>query len=75
VDSTRNGPGSKQYLLLKQQIENLHPGAAGWAFAQSASSFVSYWHDLPATSLAYRWLWEDLRRLHLVKQMPPNADD
>lgn len=65
----------EQYLLLKQQIESLHSGAASWAFPQSADSSVSFWHDRPATSLAYRWLWEDLRRLHLVKQLPPTVDE
>jgi len=65
----------EQFLLLMQQIAHLHPGAEGWAFTQAASSATSFWHDRPATSLAYRWLWEDLRRLHLVKQLPPTGDD
>jgi hypothetical protein len=65
----------EQFLFLRQQIASLHPGAEGWAFPQAASSAVSLWHDRPATSLAYRWLWEDLRRLHLVKQLPPAGDD
>ena len=65
----------EQFLLLRQQIARLHPGAEGWAFTQAASSAVSFWHDRPAISLAYRWLWEDLRRLHLVKRLPPTGDD
>ena len=65
----------EQFLLLRQQIAHIHPGAESWAFTQAASSATSFWHDRPATSLAYRWLWGDLRRLHLVKQLPPTGDD
>jgi hypothetical protein len=64
-----------QFLQLRQQIANLHPGAEGWAAPQGASTTGSFWKDTPATSLAYRWLWEDLRRLHLVRQNPPMGDD
>jgi hypothetical protein len=65
----------EQFLLLRQQIASLHPGAEGWAFPQAAASAISLWHDRPATSLAYHWLWGDLRRLHLVKRLPPSAED
>lgn len=65
----------ERFLLLRRQIASLHPGAEGWAFPQAASSATSLWHDRPATSLAYRWLWEDLRRLHLVTHLPPSGDD
>jgi hypothetical protein len=65
---------TEQYLQLMQQIGALHPGAEGWASVQAASSSGAFWHDTPGTSLAYRWLWEDLRRLHLVKQYAPNND-
>jgi hypothetical protein len=65
----------EQFLLLRQQVARLHPGAEAWAFPQAATTSVSLWHDRPATSLAYRWLWEDLRRLHMVKQLPPTGED
>jgi hypothetical protein len=64
-----------QFLQLRQQIASLHPGAEGWAAPQAASTTGSLWKDTPATSLAYRWLWEDLRRLRLVRQNPPMGDD
>jgi hypothetical protein len=63
-----------QYLQLMQQIAVLHPGAEGWASVKAASSSGALWYDTPGTTLAYRWLWEDLRRLHLVKQNAPNND-
>lgn len=66
---------TEQYLQLMQQIAALHPGAEGWASVQATSSSSgALWYDTPGTSLAYRWLWEDLRRLHLVKQHAPNND-
>ena len=65
---------AEQYLQLMQQIAALHPGAEGWASVQAASSSGALWYDTPGTSLAYRWLWEDLRRLHLVKQHAQNDD-
>ncbi|HEX7161523.1 MAG TPA: hypothetical protein VF223_09860 [Trebonia sp.] len=40
----------EQFLLLRQQVARLHPGAEGWAFTQTASSATSFWHDRPATS-------------------------
>jgi hypothetical protein len=64
-----------QFLQLRQQIASLHPGAEGWAAPQAAGTTGSLWKDTPATSLAYRWLWEDLRRLRLVRQNPPMGDD
>ena len=65
---------AEQYLQLMQQIAALHPGTEGWASVQAASSSGALWYDTPGTSLAYRWLWEDLRRLHLVKQHAQNDD-
>ncbi len=62
-------------LLMRKQIASLHPGAEGWAFTVAPTSVVSLWHNRPATSLAYHWLWEDLRRLHMVKRLPPTGDD
>lgn len=65
----------ERFLLLRRQVASLHPGAEGWAFPQAASSAASLWHNRPATSLAYHWLWEDLRRLHLVTHLAPSGDD
>ena len=65
----------ERFILLRQQVASLHPGAESWAFPQAASSATSPWHNRPATSLAYRWLWEDLRRLHLVTRLAPSGDD
>jgi hypothetical protein len=66
---------TEQYLQLTQQIAALHPGAEGWASMHVTSvSSGALWYDTPGTSLAYRWLWEDLRRLHLVKQHAPSDD-
>jgi len=30
-------------------------------------------HNAPATAQDYQWLWEDLRELHMVQQMPIGA--
>ena len=64
-----------QFLQLREQIASLHPGAEGWAAPQAASTTGSFWKDTPATSLAYRWLWQDLQRLCLVKRPPPSTED
>lgn len=65
----------QQYQQLRQQIADIHPGAEGWATPQAASGTGALFKDTPATALAYRWLWDDLRRLHLVKNNPPAGDD
>jgi hypothetical protein len=56
---------------LRQLIAVLHPGAEGWANPRSADATLDVYRDTPATMHAYRWLWEDLRALHMVKNVPP----
>jgi hypothetical protein len=65
----------ERFLLLRRQVARLHPGAEGWALPPTVTTSVPLWHDRPATSLAYRWLWDDLRRLYLVKHLPPTGED
>lgn len=55
----------------RQLIAILHPGAEGWAQPRSANATLEVYRDMPATAQAYHWLWEDLRALHTVKQIPP----
>lgn len=62
-------------LRLRQAIAFLHPGAEGWAHLRSANATLWTWGDRPATAQAYRWLWEDLRELHMVKQVAPAGED
>jgi hypothetical protein len=64
-----------QFLRLRDEIARLHPGAEGWVAPQAARTTGSFWNDTPATSLAYQWLWEDLRRLRVVRQNLPMGDD
>jgi hypothetical protein len=65
----------EQYQQLRQKIAQLHPGAESWATPHTVTTLVSLFKDTPATALAYRWLWDDLRRLHLVKRLQPWSDD
>lgn len=63
-------------LRLRRLMSTLRPSAGGWAHARSViSSDLRVWGDRPATALAYRWLWEDLQALHMVKQAPPYGED
>ncbi len=55
----------------EQQLQRFHPSSAPWSsIAYHWSHFASS-SDTPATDLAHRWLWEDLRRLRLVSQSVP----
>lgn len=56
-------------VRLRRLIAALHPGAEGWAHPRSANADLWVWGDTPATAQAYRWLWEDLHELHMVKQI------
>jgi len=56
---------------LRQLIATLHPGAEGWANPRSADATLSVYGDRPATAQAYKWLWDDLRALHMVKRIAP----
>jgi hypothetical protein len=62
-------------LRLRRLISALRPGTEGWANPRAAGGDLWVWRNRPATSLAYRWLWEDLKALHLVKQAPPYGED
>jgi hypothetical protein len=68
-------PVMEYFLRLRQEISRLHPGAEGWASPRAGTTTVWVWGDVPATSLAYQWLWEDLQKLHLVKRQPPMGED
>jgi hypothetical protein len=62
-------------LRLRRLMSTLRPGTEGWAHSRSASGDLWVWGDRPATALAYRWLWEDLQALHMIKQAPPYGED
>jgi hypothetical protein len=51
---------------LRRTIESLHPFSAPWAHPRAGTAAFPVPSDTPATNLAYRWLWEDLRTLRLV---------
>jgi hypothetical protein len=55
---------------LRQQIAALHPGAEGWAILRAGATLHVY-SDRPATSQAYKWLWEDLKALHMIEKTVP----
>jgi hypothetical protein len=62
-------------LRLRHAIAALHPGAEGWAHLRSADTDLWVWGDRPATVQAYHWLWEDLHKLRVVKQMPAIGEE
>jgi hypothetical protein len=62
-------------VRLRRLITTLHPGAEGWAYPRSANADLWVWGDRPATAQAYRWLWEDLQELHVVKQIAPVGEE
>ncbi len=64
----------EQSSRTRQLITALHPGAEGWAHPRSAST-LSVYGDMPATAHAYRWLWEDLKEIRVVKQQPPVGEN
>jgi len=55
----------------QQLVSVLHPDAEGWANPRAAGTTVWVYGDMPATTQAYRWLWEDLQALRMIKQPPP----
>jgi hypothetical protein len=56
---------------LRQLIRVYRPNAEGWAYPYAGETTLDVYGDMPATSQAYRWLSDDLYRLHLVRRMPP----
>lgn len=56
---------------LRQLVAVLHPGAEGWANPRVTSTTLHVYSDSPATSQAYKWLWADLKSLHMIKSMVP----
>jgi hypothetical protein len=54
-------------LRLRRQVSAFRPGTEGWAHPRAESGELRVWGDRPATALAYRWLWEDLHALRMVK--------
>jgi hypothetical protein len=65
----------KKARKRRQLIAAFHPGAEAWAHPRAASTTLYVYGDTPATAQAYRWLWEDLRELHMVQQVPPIGED
>lgn len=51
-----------------QRIKRYHAESEGWARPRSGWTVVSVFGNRPATHQAYRWLWEDLKALHLVSR-------
>jgi hypothetical protein len=69
-------PGDNQarmayHLNLRRQISAFRPEAGSWARLRAARSDLLAWGDRPATTISYRWLWEDLQALHLVQTAAP----
>ncbi|HEY1704088.1 MAG TPA: hypothetical protein VGG75_30695 [Trebonia sp.] len=62
-------------LRLRHQVSALRPGTEGWAHPRAGSGDLPVWGDRPATALAYRWLWEDLHALRMVKSAPSIGND
>ncbi|MEU4821832.1 hypothetical protein AB0H37_08185 [Actinomadura sp. NPDC023710] len=56
-------------------IRALHPNSVRWARPRTGSMAISMFKDMPATALAYRWLWEDLKELSVVTSSPPYRED
>lgn len=73
-------PGDLQAMMvfslrLRQLVTTFRPGVGGWANPRSMNADLWVWGDRPATALAHRWLWEDLRALHMIKKMPLYGED
>jgi hypothetical protein len=62
-------------LRLNRLASAFRPGAGGWAHPRSGEADLAVWGDRPATVLACRWLWEDLKELHLVEHEPPFGEN
>ncbi len=65
----------KTSIRIRRLIAAFHPGAEGWADPRSANADLSVWGNRPATAQAYQWLWEDLQKLHMVKNFTRISDD
>jgi len=62
----------QQHAELRQTIEILHPATAPWAHPRAGTAAIPSPTDTPATTLAYQWLWEDLRTLRLASGTGPH---
>ncbi|MUN40813.1 NACHT domain-containing protein [Actinomadura litoris] len=65
----------EKYENLSRLISDLRPNAKHWAQPRSVQTGVHMFKDMPATALAYRWLWDDLKDLSLMDNAAPYGED
>lgn len=62
IDLGHERPGREHMLGVGSRTRSLRPQAAAWISPYDYATGEFYGHT-PATEYAYKWLWEDLRRV------------
>jgi hypothetical protein len=62
----------REYHRFANDMEQYRPESAAWVHGFGLHSVLDVFGDRPATRMAYRWLWEDLRDIHIVESNTPS---
>lgn len=62
----------RRHRRMTHDLELYRPDSATWVHTGSTVAALSIFGERPAAELAFRWLWDDLKYLHLVESSAPN---
>lgn len=60
-----------EYRRFARDVDQYRPESAAWVHSFGGLFALEIFGDRPATALAFKWLWRDLARLHLVERPTP----
>ncbi|MFC8859765.1 NACHT domain-containing protein [[Kitasatospora] papulosa] len=65
------GPSWHLHTMDRKRYRHLRPDSSNWSSPSISHETLEIYGDFPATALAYKWLWNDLKAIGLVRGNAP----